>query len=280
MLDGVGGAEIDPRILGRLSTIPVDSCLGVEPVWAGADSVRLRAPIPRGSALAEDVGPTVTLAAIADAAGGWAMAQAQGLGLSGPTIELRVDHAAPPVAEARWMIAESSLRYMKADAGYVTVEVTDEAGRPLGHAQGHFVMLPPDADAGEPLPVFDDVELDRPEPLLAAVVAGSGDPSSWTTVASRQLSNPRAQVHGGVLMAIGQVAQRRVQLVDVEDPTTLAPLSVQVEYLRPAMADGGELRCRTEYVRRGRRFRTLRTDLVRGDGKIAAVVTGLWSMRS
>lgn len=57
----------------------------------------------------------------------------------------------------------------------------------------------------------------------------------------------------------------------------MTPLTVQAQYLLPAPAQGAELTCRTSYVRRGRAFSTVRTELVRPDGRIATLVTGLWS---
>jgi uncharacterized protein (TIGR00369 family) len=262
-------------LFDRMSTVQVDGSLGIEVLELLPDGARLRLPIPRGSALAEEVGGIVALTVLADAAGGCAMARAQGAGLSGPTIELRVDHALPHSDRARWMVAESRMHYLVGDAGYVTVEIREETGQPLARAQGHFVMLPPDA-ASWPEP--DGVVLKRPDELLAALAPGAGTPAEWPVSAIRQLANPRGQVHGGVLMAIGQLAQRRLQRADLDEPAALLPLSVGVEYLRPASADGSELLCRTEYVRRGRRFRTLRTELVRPDGRIAAIATGLWSL--
>jgi acyl-coenzyme A thioesterase PaaI-like protein len=52
---------------------------------------------------------------------------------------------------------------------------------------------------------------------------------------------------------------------------------MNVDYLRPAICDGTALRFRTEYVRRGKRFATLRTEVVRADGRVAEAATGLWS---
>jgi acyl-coenzyme A thioesterase PaaI-like protein len=266
-------------VMARMAQIPADSLFEVQVTDLLPDGVRLRSPIQPD----RDVLAPVGLCVLVDAAGGCAMAQAQGSGLSGPTIELRVDHLGEPASGATWLIAESTLRCDIGGATYLTVRVTDDTGGLLAMAQGHFVMLPPDADRGEPLPP-------RPKPatvdLVAALTSAGADPANWDVPAIWPLSNPRGQVHGGMLMGIGQLAQRRMQLAEcstgassgVSNGTVPRPLSIAAEYLRPALADGGPLHCRTEYARRGRRFRTLRTELVRVDGRVAATVTGLWSV--
>ncbi|HEY4005650.1 MAG TPA: acyl-CoA thioesterase domain-containing protein [Pseudonocardia sp.] len=283
---GVGDVDMVRRLFDQVSTSPVDGCLALRLEELLPSGVRLRAPIPRGPGSAGDVGIAVGLSVICDAAGGWATALAQGSELSGPTIELRVDHAWPPADDARWMIAESRLRHTVGEAASITVDVVDEQGRELAHAQGHFVLDTPGAGAQpQEWATFDGVVLDRPDELLAALAGRpEADPDKWTVTATPQLANPRGQVHGGVLMAIGQLAQRRAQVEWVPrvkgnvERAAPSPLSIQVDYLRPAMADGSELSCDTEYLRNGRRFRTLHTELTRQDGRVAATVTGLWSV--
>jgi acyl-coenzyme A thioesterase PaaI-like protein len=273
--DEAGADEAKRAVFERMGRIPADSSFGVQVSDLLADGVRLRAPVPADP----DVLTPVALCVLVDASCGCAMAQAQGGGLSGPTIELRIDHAATPAPGATWLTAESTLRFHAGGATYLTARVADNTGQLLAMAQGHFVMLAPDADPGEPLP-------SRPRPgtadVLAALNSAGTDPANWDVPAVWQLSNPRGQVHGGVLMGIAQLAQRRMQLTDlsngVSGGTAPRPLSITAEYLRPALADGGQLHCRTEYARRGRRFRTLRTDLVRPDGRVATTVTGLWSV--
>jgi uncharacterized protein (TIGR00369 family) len=92
------------------------------------------------------------------------------------------------------------------------------------------------------------------------------------------LANPREQIHGGVVVALAELAQRDVREA-ATSPGAAAPrlLSMAVDYLRPADCDGTPLACRSEYTRHGKRFSTLRTELVRPDGRLAAIGTGLWS---
>ncbi|WP_028925217.1 PaaI family thioesterase [Pseudonocardia acaciae] len=281
------------RVTDRLRAIPVEGGLGTRVSRLDADGGQLRLPIPPGPDGDPDgVALTVALNVLADVAGGVAVSMCAGRGLGSPTIELRIDHLAPPAPDAGWLIADSTVPHHAAGAGYAAVVVHDDRDRAVAHAHGHFAVTTPETALGEPPPMdrttdgTDGIAPHRPDALLAtlaAVVTPSGpgdDPADWSLTCGPELSNPRGQVQGGVAMAIGQLAQRRAQAPDLSDGAELRPLTVHAEYLRPAPIDGTELRCRTEYVRRGRRFRTLRTELVRADGRVATIVTGLWAAAS
>lgn len=260
----------------RLAQIPADSVIGIQGAGLLEDGVRLRAPIRHGDTVLRSFAPAV----LADAACGFAVARCFSVGVSGPTIELRLDHAGEPSPHARWMVAESQVRFERGESVFLTAEVSDDTGRPLAFAQGHFVVL------GSPI---GDGDSDRLPPLVReelvralwdAVSRESPEASTWTVPADLVFSNPRGQVHGGMLMGLGELAQRRLQQADGGGVTLEAepqPLRITCEYLRPVPIDGADLTCRTEYTRRGRRFRGLRTELVRADGRVAAEVSGLWT---
>jgi acyl-coenzyme A thioesterase PaaI-like protein len=206
----------------------------------------------------------------------------QGGRVSGPTVELRVDLAAEPATQARWLFGQGSLRYLGSGGALLGAEVTDDTSRSIAVASAWFVALP---SGSEPAPPISGCagQFDGPGSLLAALAAGRprsagpGDDGRWEVSAAPAMSNPRDQVHGGVLLAIGRRAQWHAQHTDVADAGALRPLSLTAEYLRPVPADGAAVSCRSSYVRRGRAFRTLRTELLRADGKVAATVTGLWT---
>ena len=300
---GGTAAELASR---RLMATAVEGCLGAYVSELGDNTAQLRMPIPRGDLARGGVGGAVSLNVIADTAGGLAICAYRAAELSGPTIELRVDRVAPPADDAGWLIADSTVSHEVAQAGYATVVVRDDTNRVLARAQGHYVL--PELAAAADWSIGGGVaELGRPDALLAALRPGGSDPASWTVRSTMAMANPRAQVHGGILLAMGQLAQLRLQAPDCGTPDLAAPdlggadlgasdlgaaldgaaldgaampspMSVQVEYLRPVPTDGSEVSCRTSYVRRGRRFRTLRTELVRADGRVATIVTGLWSV--
>ncbi|MET0190887.1 MAG: PaaI family thioesterase, partial [Pseudonocardia sediminis] len=93
-------------------------------------------------------------------------------------------------------------------------------------------------------------------------------------------TNLNGTTHGAVLAGLAQGAQS-VFLAGrgpVAGGGRARPLSVTVDYLRPAQVDV-PLRARTEQVRDGRRFWTLRTELLLPDGRPAARITGngIWT---
>jgi len=267
----------------RLVEAPVEGQLGMSVDEMSPAGVRTRMPIPVGELAEAGGGLEVATSVLADTAAGVALSAYQGHG--GPTIELRLDHVAAPTERARWLIAEASVRHEVAGAAYLAAMVRDDTGSEVARATGHFLLARGSRGvAPPPLPNSSSVapsEHGGPatktmsDGLFRALVPGA-DPADWALPASEWLANARYDVHGGVLLAIGQLAQRRIQEADGTG-AELTPLRIETDYLRPVPADGGELRCRTAYVRRGRSFCTLRSELARADGKLAAVVNGLWS---
>jgi uncharacterized protein (TIGR00369 family) len=164
--------------------------------------------------------------------------------------------------------------------------VSDDTGRVLVRAVGHYLSRrrtarpaapgPAAATSGAELGCPAD-EVGKPDALLRALAPAGDGPALWVLPAAAELANPRQDVHGGALLTIGHLAQQRFVHADTAAGESMTPLSLQAQYLLPVPADGSELRCRTEYVRRGRAFRTVRSELVRPDGRVATVVSGLWS---
>lgn len=282
------GRTVAEQVGDRLRNTPVEGGFGLRMSELGADGGRLRLPIPLGEpdrdGRPDSVGVAVALDVLADTAGGVTVSTCLGKGIGSPTIELRIDHVAPPAEDAGWMVAHSTVSHEVAGAGYATALVHDDTGRLLARASGYYVVATPETTLGErpspdrPAPAFAGVgPNDGPGALLAALTPSGDDPAEWSLPAAPALANLRGHVHGGVLMALGELAQRRLQLTDLSRDVVPRLLTVRAEYLRPAPVDGTALRCRTGYVRRGRRFRTLRSELVRADGRVATIVTGLWS---
>ncbi|MBO0873286.1 MAG: PaaI family thioesterase [Pseudonocardia sp.] len=285
------GRTVAEQVTDRLRSTPVEGGLGLRVSELRADGCRMWLPIPPVEpdldGRQEAVGVAVALDVLADTAGGVAVSICVGKGLGSPTIELRIDHVAPPAEDAGWMVADSTVPHVAAGAGYATGLVHDDTGRLLARAHGHYVETTPETSIGElppsdrPGSTFPSIgPRGGPGELLAALAPSADDPADWSLPADSALANPRGHVQGGVLMTLGQLAQRRVQAANLSHAVAPRPLSLQAEYLRPAPIDGTPLRCRTRYVRHGRRFRTLRSELVRADGRIATIVTGLWASGS
>jgi len=295
---------------GQLFGAPVEGQLGMRMMDKSAGHATTWMPIPVGALADAADGARVATGVLADTAGGVALSAYNGRGHGGPTIELRLDHVAPPAQDAGALIATARVLHEAGGAAYVTAEVTDDTDRMVARATGHYLLLSRGSQPVAALPApagnapagngagtnasgsngagtngsvgYGAGELDGFAPgsadeLFRALGPAGGDPAVWSLAAAERLANGRGDVHGGILLAIGQLAQQRFQLADSAGMARPRPLSTQAEYLRPVPADGAELTCRTEYVRRGRAFRTVRCQLVRSDGRVAAVVSGLWS---
>jgi len=305
---------------GQLFGAPVEGQLGMRMMDKSAGHATTWMPIPVGALADAADGARVATGVLADTAGGVALSAYNGRGHGGPTIELRLDHVAPPAQDAGALIATARVLHEAGGAAYVTAEVRDDTDRIVARATGHYLLLSRGSQPVAALPApagnapagngagtnasgsngagtnasgsngagtngsvgYGAGELDGFAPgsadeLFRALGPAGGDPAVWSLAAAERLANGRGDVHGGILLAIGQLAQQRFQLADSAGMARPRPLSTQAEYLRPVPADGAELTCRTEYVRRGRAFRTVRCQLVRSDGRVAAVVSGLWS---
>jgi acyl-coenzyme A thioesterase PaaI-like protein len=279
---------------GWLVAGPVEGRIGMLATALSPDGSRLRIPIPPGSpgsgGTSRQSSPWLVLAlnVLADTAGGIALSAYRETGDGGPTIELRLDHVAAPAEGASWLIGEGALLHEAGGASNLSISVTDDTGRVLVRAVGHYLSLrrapqpsapgldaeSDDASAGPGCPAD---EVGKPDALLRALAPAGDDPALWVLPAAAELANPRQDVHGGALLTIGHLAQQRFVHADAAAGASMTPLSLQAQYLLPVPADGGELSCRTGYTRLGRSFRTVRTELVRPDGRVATVVSGLWS---
>src|SRR5581483_929653 len=240
----------------------------------------------------DPVAATALICVLTDTAAGVASALGRPYGEGGATVELRIDHTAPLHPDSRRLHADARRVHVGGGASLAEAVLHDDRGRTLARAHGHFAHVPGDWSAppevsphvpGEP--AFGPAELSAALTLDPAAdgsadrfADGSADPFVRTVRLTGVLANPRLQIHGGVVVALAQLAQR-----DVRDAATSAGaaaprlLSISVDYLRPADCDGSTLTCRSEYTRHGKRFSTLRTELVRPDGRLAAVATGLWT---
>lgn len=275
---------------GWLLSGPIEGRLGMLVTELSPAGSRARLPIPAEDPDGERAGLALAINVLADTAGGVALSAYVGGAGGGPTIELRLDHVARPAEEASWLFGEAEVLHEVGGSGYLSIAVTDDTGRSVARAGGHYLLRRPrakESDPAGPAPGSErgagpDTELGCPsdevgvpDVLLSALAPTGDDPEVWRLPAVGELANPRGDVHGGALLTVGELAQRRFLAASTGGPMT--PLTVQAQYLLPAPARGGEVTCRTSYVRRGRSFSTVRTELVRPDGRIATLVTGLWS---
>jgi acyl-coenzyme A thioesterase PaaI-like protein len=290
-----GSSTRGPSTRERMRRAPVETGLGMVPDPSStAERIRLRAPITDDVRTDDGRLLPVLPALLADSGIGYLVFATAKLVAGAPTVDLRLDLTGVPAPDARWLTADLSLLHLDDEIGIGRAEMTDDTGAPVAHAVVSMALtaVPDrpgglasgggaiDADRTGPgrtgggtgggtggdtdfrsaLPPFDPARL-RPENLEL-----DGGDVVFTPGASTV--NLNGTTHGAVLTGVGAAAQAR----HLADPGA-RPLSLTVDFLRPVQVDA-PLRIRTGTVRDGRRFWTLRTELLLPDGRPAVRVTG------
>lgn len=281
-----------PSVSDRMRHAPVENGLGMRPVRVDDTGIALRSPLVAGTRdeVTGRVAPLL-VAMLADSGIGYLVFSAAKLRAGAPTVDLRIDEIGPAHPEATAVTAELTLLHLDDRVGVGRAEVRDDTGGLVAHAVATMAITGvPDRPGGlaEGAPAaggpggpddfrahvlpFDPDRL-RPE-RLTTDPDGSGDPEVVFTPGP-SATNLNGTTHGAVLAGIGQGAQHL--FLDRRGPGA-RPLSITVDYLRPAQVDVA-LRARTEQVRDGRRFWTLRTELLLPDGRPAVRITGngIWT---
>lgn len=243
----------------------VEAGIGLTGVRTGPGRAEFRAPLAPG-ALGPDGGLSPTLLSVAaDAAVATAVFAHPAGSPTGVTVELRVDRLAPVAPEARHLDVTAVALGVTDGFGSGRAEFRDERGTLIAHAVGVMVG---DTDGRAPLGSGGEVAYPPMDPEIVRI-RPLMDGSARVDVSVGML-NSRGMLHGGILMALAQLAQEHCHLTAGAVPR---PLRLDVCYLRPAPGEDS-LHFRSEYVRRGRRLWTLRTEVLRSDGAIAAIATG------
>lgn len=264
----------------RMALAPVEGALGLVMDDLGGSGLRLGGALPVYDGRPDPVAATALICVLTDTAAGLASALGRPYGDGGATVELRIDHIAPLHPDARRLHADARQIHVGGGAALAEATLCDDRGAVLARAHGHFAHIPGNwSSPPEYSPHAPGEPTFGPAQLSAALTLDpSTDPLERTIALPEVLANPRKQIHGGIVVALAELAQREVREA-ATSPAAAPPrlLSISVDYLRPADCDGSTVSCRSEYTRHGKRFSTLRTELVRPDGRVAAVATGLWS---
>lgn len=265
------------RVEMRMRHAPVERGLGMVP--APGDGFVLCAPL-RDDVRDDDgrVAPLL-VALLADSGIGFLIFTAADLTAGAPTVDLRIDHLGPAAPAATEVRAEFTLLHLDERVGVGRADLRDDTGHPLAHAVATMALtgVPdrPGALAGQSgadgsdggdfragRPPFDPVRLE-PENLET-------DGDDVVFVPGPSATNLNGTSHGAVLAALAKAAQTRFV---ARRGSGARPLSDTVDYLRPVPTDT-RLRVRSEAVRSGRRFWTVRTELLLPDDRVAVRATG------
>lgn len=285
----------------RMRRAPVETGLGMRPAPDAAHGrARIQAPIGPGVRTADGALAPVLPALLADSGIGYLVCSTAKLAAGAPTLDLRLDLVRSPAPEARWLTADLTLLHLDDEIGVGRAEMRDDTGvlvahsvvtmalsgvpaRPGGLATGDGPVDPDArgtrdgsaAEAGESdfrsaLPPFDASRLDP----AALEVRDAGGDVLFTPGPST--ANLNGTTHGAVLSGFAAAAQAS-HLRRGDGAATLGgpvrPLSLTVEFLRPVQVDA-TLRARSETIRDGRRFWSVRTELLLPDGRPAVRAVG------
>lgn len=286
------GAEPEP--FNRAAGIEV---LRVEP---GEVDVELRPPWP--VAADGQLFPGVAFAA-ADAAVGAATYTLLPAGWSSVTMQLRVHYLPVRPAGDTHVTATSSAVYTGTSTGLATGAVLDAAGRLCAEAGCRVMVLPMTEDVDPPVPRLPDYPYtetvgqsrppnqdgaaQRPEHLSPAdperlirtgwvqmlrprIVTSDEHGAEIRMSADHPLANEWGDLHGGAVAMAVEIAMALSLCTWLSDGRAMAPLDVNVDYLRPTSI-GEEIVCLVEPTRIGRRVAVLHARLQNPDGALAAV---------
>jgi acyl-coenzyme A thioesterase PaaI-like protein len=244
---------------------PVERGVGLVVTAMGAGRTGVEVGVAGGP------GDLVRVAVAVDSALGTAVHRATPTPSSGPTVDLRLDLVADPVPGTLTVDAQSLGHRGGAGAG--RIEVRDATGQLVAHAVGTMVVEAPIANRSARMARFVDIPPLQPEAVDELVRRAPRAGSEVRVPLDRSLANLRGTVHGGVVLALGVLVQDRPG-----DPACRLR-SATCAYLRP-LPLAGEVVGRLSTVRDGRRFRTLRTELLLPDGRTGAVVTAIHEVLS
>lgn len=258
-------------LAGHLAGSPVEGGLGITPVAARPGHFRAHVPLPSGAVGGNGRVSTTVLAVAADCGLGVGVHSTLPGSFGGPTVQLRLDWAGgqlPP--DTPFLQVEGWALDSGPVCGSGRVEIREPSGALVATAVGLMAMTAtarqesPEPESGA------DVRRPRCTPDTVQVHPESVDRSLVAVPLTPAMENSLGSVHGGVLMAVADVAQAAFR----DHHGATRPLSLTVEYLRPARVDAGLLSCRSSFVRRGRRYWTVSTEVRRPDGTPVIVGTG------
>jgi uncharacterized protein (TIGR00369 family) len=250
-------------LVDHLAGSAVESGLGAEPVAVGHGCLTARMPLSERIRTADGRLSPFALATFGDMGVGVAVNSAVVDSTGGPTVELTFAIAAQPAPQARFLMLESQAVSVDAASGVGRAVIHDDTGVTIAHVHGVMATSPGLAD---PTGARATERFDPRSVVVEPVTEGFEDAR---VILNGGMANNRGSIHGGVLTGIAMTVQDAFH-----QGSGRQGLSFAVQFLRPAAPEMGHLRCRSEFVRRGRTFSTVRTRLVRPDGVVVAEATG------
>lgn len=262
---------VSVRTLGDLQTLvehlresPVESGLGPVPLAVSPGHLVARLPLTERTRLPDGRVSPYALGAFADLGVGVSVNSAVLGSTGGPTVELTLAIAHRPAPNAGFLETEAEVVSVNPVTGLGRCVIRDDTGVVVAHAWGVMATSPGVAD-----PVAVEPARLRFDPRAVVIESVSDDHAHMRVSLDETMVNNRGSVHGGLLLGMAMSVQ------DAFLGAGAWPgLTFTAQFLRPAVPDLRRLECHTEFVRRGRTFRTVRTRLLRPDGVAVLEATG------
>ena len=269
--DHVTGAAVPVvRSLAELSSLTAhlaassaESGLGVEPTAIRPGHLSARMPLTARGRTSDGRLSPYALAVFADCGIGVAVNSALPESDTGPTVELTITMVGEPHPDAGLLWLEAEVVTVSPVSGIGRCEIRDDTGAVIAHAVG---LMATDPGRAGPTEVPATRHFD---PRVVTVEAVDGDFARAKVGVDDRMVNTRGVIHGGVLTGAVMTAQQSF-LAD----RRWRNLTTNVHFLRPVAVKDGHVVCQSEYLHRGRRFRTVRTSVFRADGRVAVEVIG------
>jgi uncharacterized protein (TIGR00369 family) len=251
----------------HLAASPVEGRLGLVPLEVRPGYVRAQVPVGPVGLREDGRVSALVLAVAADCGLGIGVHSSVPGSGGGPTVEMRLDLAGSLAPATRTLHVEGRALDVGPVSGSGRVEISDGSGALVATAVGLMSIDRPDGGAaGEGAP---DLAA-RLDPDAVVVRPESPDASVAAAALTDGMRNGMGMVHGGVLAALADGAQEAFR----DRSGSTRPLSLTIEYLRPAFVEDRLLSCHSSFIRRGRRVWTVQTEIRRPDGAVVVQATG------
>ena len=249
-------------LVEHLGASAVETGLGAEPVVFRRGHLTARMPLTERTRMPDGRPSPFVLGTFADMGIGVAVNSTAHDSRGGPTVELTIAMVGDPDPAARFLYVESEAIARGPVTGTGQAVIRDDTGRAVAHALG--VMATSGAGTERAVPAAA-----RFDPRTVSVEALTDGFERARVAVDHTMANTRGMVHGGVLTGIALTAQEAFHGLARQHS-----LSAAVRFLRPVDPGLGHVECRSEFVARGRTFRTARTRVLRSDGTLLMEATG------
>jgi uncharacterized protein (TIGR00369 family) len=302
------------RVRATTAPPPIHHLFGLTPVESGDGTAVFEMPASPWLQTDAGLFIAGTCALVADAPLGAAILSQMPPGGFGVTSELSMSYLRPASVESKTLIARSRVIDVGRSLGLSEATVEDASGQLLAHSTSRYFLrhieVPKDTPFPEPI---DPPSYDTPDPYQRALyhelpneeflklagleyfrklVAGELQRTpfaelidlhareaeegvvSFSIRAREWLCSPARTIYGGVLAFLCDGAMTAAIGTTLPAQHSSAALDLKVQFLRPGIADGTELRVNGSVVHRGRNLAVTRAEVLNAEGKALVLATG------